>query len=375
MTQDDFFLAQREPDEIATDAEIDEALRAGALVVFNLSGGKDCGAVSAMTMLYLDRIGHPRERRIALHADLGRAEWQSTPAQVEAQAAALGLPLTVVRATSGDLIERFENRWTRGLELYADMRLYNLRGPWSSPSLKFCQSEKKIQVMGPHLARLYKGQTIINVVGIRREESTGRSKTPIAKADTRFAKPGNRAGTRMLLWHPGVDLLTEEVFEANRRHGIPLGESYSYGATRYSCAFCIMGSINDLEASTKAPGNHWVYRHLVGMEITSTFSFQAGRWLGDVASHLLSERQIELLAHAKKLAGERKDLEGSMPARHRYVDGWPLYVPTIEEAHQIAQVREQLLFRHGLPNRYDGAGAVRDRFQELIYMKNAKAAA
>lgn len=373
MTQPDFFQAERPLDSIARDPMIDAALRDGARVVFNLSGGKDCGAVSALTMLYLDSIGHPRDLRMAIHADLGRAEWQSTPAQVEAQAAALGIPLTVVRANAGDLVDRFENRWQLGLDAYADMLLYNLRGPWASPSLKFCQSEKKIQVMGPHLARRFKGETIINVVGIRREESTGRKNAPVAKADTRFAKEGNRAGTRMLLWHPGVEMLVDEVFDANRRHGIPLAESYGYGSTRHSCAFCIMGSENDLTASTKAPGNHPLYRHyVVELEIPSGFSFQAGRWLGDVAPELLSRAERADLAGAKALAAERRQLEASLPARHRYQDGWPLYLPTIVEADKIAEVRLRLLSLYGLPNHYPTGAAVQDRFAELLALKAAK---
>ena len=360
-----------EVDRIATSPMIELAVRNGAQVVFNLSGGKDCGAVSAMTNAYLDSIGHPRAKRIAIHADLGRAEWRSTPAQVQAQADALGLPLVVVSAKSGDLVSRFENRWERGLHDYVNLRLYNLRGPWSSPSLKFCQSEKKIQVMGPHLARTFRGQTIINVVGIRREESTGRKNTEVAKLDTRFAKAGNRAGTTMMLWHPGVDLLVDDVFAANVRHNVPLAEGYGLGSTRWSCAFCIMGSLNDLTVSASVPGNHWVYRHYVGMEAASTFSFQADRWLGDVAPHLLSEGLASDLARAKALAAERRSIEAQLPARHRFVKGWPLYVPTLEEAEAICTGRSTILRMHGCENIYPTARQVRDRFAELVAMSAA----
>lgn len=373
--QSDFFTPDRPLDGIATDPRIDAALRAGARVVYNFSGGKDCGAIAKLTDLYLDSIGHPRELRMGLHADLGRAEWRSTPAQVEAQAAAVGVPLTVVRAKAGDLFDRFENRWEFGKRDYADMLLYNMRGPWSSPSLKFCQSEKKIQVMGPYLARTFPGETIINVVGIRREESSGRRGTPVAKVDERFAKPGNRAGTTMLLWHPGVDLLVDDVFAANRRHGVPLAEGYALGATRWSCAFCIMGSDNDLTVSASVESNVDAFRFIVMLEIESSFSFQAGRWLGDVAPHLLSPSERAGLAGAKLVAARRRELEASMPARHRYVSGWPLHLPTIDEAEIIASVRRELLANFCLTNHYPTAAAVRDRFAELLELKAAKAAA
>lgn len=352
---------------IATDPLIDAAVKAGAIVVFNLSGGKDCGAAAALTSKHLDEIGHPHERRLAIHADLGRAEWAFTPAQVEAQAHALGVRLVVVRAGSGDLVDRFENRWQRGLDAYRELRLYNLRGPWSSPSLKFCQSEKKIQVMGPHLARTFAGQTIINVVGIRREESTARAKAEVAKLDIRFAKPGNRAGTTMMLWHPIVDVLEDEVFAINRQYGIPLAQSYELGSTRHSCALCVMGSLNDL--SVGAEGHPWLYQHYVSMEASSTFSFQHGRWLADIRPDLLSPGLVADIKVAKERAAMRRALELGMPERHRYVNGWPLFVPTRDEAEQIVAARRVIHSHHGFHDEYGSAGRVVERFEELLAMK------
>lgn len=354
---------------IASTPLIDQAIAEGAQVALNLSGGKDCGAVSALTMRRLDELGHPRERRFAIHAYLGRAEWKSSPAQVEAQAAALGLKLVVVSNRSGDLVSRFEGRWELGLADYVDLRLYNLRGPWASPSLKFCQSEQKIQVMGPHLARAFRGQTIINVVGIRREESNARRSAEVEKIQTRYAAIGNKFGTRMITWQPGVDLLEAEVYEINRRYGIPLAESYGLGGSRHSCAFCIMASLNDLVVGASAEGNHWLYRHYVSMEAASTFSFQPNRWLGDVAPHLLDTSLRARLDRAKALAAERRAIESAMPARHRYVKGWPLYLPTIDEAETVARTRRQILAHHNAASPYVTASAVRDRFAELLAMK------
>ncbi|MEL7753342.1 phosphoadenosine phosphosulfate reductase family protein [Citromicrobium bathyomarinum] len=355
---------------IASDPAIDEEIAAGAWVIFNLSGGKDCGAVSSRTMRYLDGLGHPRARRFAIHADLGRAEHTFNPSQVEAQARALGLRLDVVRAKSGDLVDRFENRWTRGLQAYVDLRLFNLRGPWSSPSLKFCQSEKKIQVMGPHLARELRGHTIINVVGIRREESPARAKTEVAKLDTRFAKPGNKHGTKMMLWHPGVELLEDEVFDINRRDAIPLSPIYGRGATRHSCALCTMGSLNDLAIGAEA--HPWLYRHYVSMEATTTFSFQSRRWLADIRPELLSAGLLADIDRAKALSTERREIEAALPARHRFVKGWPHDLPTLEEAEQIAAGRARILAHHGAENTYPTAQHIRDRFAELLAQKPSR---
>jgi 3'-phosphoadenosine 5'-phosphosulfate sulfotransferase (PAPS reductase)/FAD synthetase len=184
---------------LAITAEIAAALAAGAWVAFNLSGGKDSSASLFACLLQLDALGHPRDRRLAIHADLGRAEWDATPAMVERIAALAGLPLIVVSRQAGDLIARWEQRFANGKARYEALSTYNLIGPWSSASLRFCTSEHKAHVIGPELARRLAGATIINVIGIRRSESSSRAAAPISKTDERFAKPGNRAGTRMLV--------------------------------------------------------------------------------------------------------------------------------------------------------------------------------
>jgi len=207
---------------LAIDQSIMGAATEGSWVAFNISGGKDSTCAALCVSLELDRLGHPRERRIAIHADLGRAEWRSTPATVRAIADRLALPLIVVRRTAGDMVARWEQRFESGKRRYEALGTYNLIGPWSSSSLRFCTSEQKIQVIGPELVRRWRGSTIISVIGLRREESSARRKTPISQPDTRFAKPGNRAGTRMMTWYPLVDWTEDEVFAAHTQHDLPL---------------------------------------------------------------------------------------------------------------------------------------------------------
>ncbi|MFX9593167.1 hypothetical protein ABTO86_19345, partial [Acinetobacter baumannii] len=81
---------------VAIDDPIIDAIARGAWFAFNLSGGKDSTASAQAAIALLDHMGHPRARRIAIHADLGRAEWRSTPATVAVIAQRLGLPLVVV---------------------------------------------------------------------------------------------------------------------------------------------------------------------------------------------------------------------------------------------------------------------------------------
>lgn len=370
-------LANGEPplDEVATDPVIEAAIDAGGWFVFSLSGGKDSGALSLAAMAYLDRRGHPRDRRLAIHADLGRAEWRSTPEFVERTAARLGLELIVVRRGAGDLLARWQVRFVNAKVRYEQLSTYNLIGPWSQANKRFCTSELKAQVIGPALARRLRGQTIVQVIGIRRDESTGRKSTPISKAETRYAQPGNAAGTRMMLWHPGVHWSTEQVFDCHARHGLELHEAYTaYGLSRLSCAFCVLGSIRDLQAASKAAGNLDLYRELVAMEAASTFSFQPERWLADVAPALLSPGLRADVARGKRAADQRRQIEAGMPPDLRYVKGWPPRRPTLEEAAAIATARQPILQFHGLADNFPHAAAVRQRFDDLLEAK-ARAAA
>lgn len=352
--------------DIAITSEIVAAIRAGAWIVFNLSGGKDSSAALFAVNLQLDSLGHPRARRMAIHADLGRAEWDSTPDTVARIAASADVPLTVVRRAAGDLVDRWIQRFESGKRRYEALETYNLIGPWSSASLRFCQSEMKAAVIGPALARMLRGQQIISVLGLRRDESHNRAATPVAKADLRHAKAGNRHGTAITLWHPIAYWNSEDVFRAHGTLGITLHEAYSiWGATRLSCRYCIFASLHDLSASAAAPANTEAYRELVGIEARSTFPFQPTRWLADIAPHLLSGGLRADVERAKADQLERRHLEASMPAGLRYVKGWPPRMPTLAEAEDIAAARRPILARHRLANRYPTGSAVQARFAEL----------
>lgn len=357
----------------AIDPTIMAAIRSGAWFVFNLSGGKDSTASAHTAIALLNALGHPADRRLAIHADLGRAEWRSTPDIVAAIADRLGLPLLVVRRSAGDMVARWEQRFRAGKRRYEALETYNLIGPWSSASLRFCTSELKVQVIGPELARRFRGATIVSVIGLRREESTNRRATPISRLDERFAKAGNSAGTRMIAWHPAVDWSEADVFAAHARHGLPLHEAYRvHGATRLSCAFCVLASLHDLGASTCAPDNLDLYHHLVSMEAGSTFSFQPHRWLADVAPHLLRASLRFDIARAKGRMQDRRSLEAAMLPGLRFVKGWPPRMPTQAEAALIARCRAPILAHHGLADLYPDAGAVQSRFAELLSAKTAR---
>ena len=151
-------------------------------------------------------------RRIAVHADLGSAEWRETPATVEAIAASLGLPLFVVRQTRHDLVGRWHDRFDRGLARYAALETLCLIGPWSSAKLRFCTSEAKAAVITRFLKSQFAGQEVISVIGIRRAESPARRHR---------AGLGRRSATDVPCRHPWPDLAPARRLVGGRRLRAP----------------------------------------------------------------------------------------------------------------------------------------------------------
>jgi 3'-phosphoadenosine 5'-phosphosulfate sulfotransferase (PAPS reductase)/FAD synthetase len=355
----------------AIDPAVIQAITAGAVVAFSISGGKDSTAALQGATELLDQLGHPPERRIAIHADLGRAEWRSTPSTVEAVARRFNLKLIVVRHGKHDMVSRWEARFEEGKRRYINLEVFNLIGPWSSASLRFCTSELKQQVIARQLQKMFPGQQVISVVGIRREESTNRAQAPIYKPEPRWAR---NDGFSMLTWHPALDWKADEVFYRHHAFGLPLHEAYTaYGVSRLSCAFCVLASRGDLAASARAPGNLSLLHHLVDLEARSTFSFQPNRWLADAAPDLLPASILADLARRRPLADMRRALEASLPAGLRYAKGWPPRLPTAPEARAIASTRRQILAHHGEVDPFPTADAVIARFAELRRAQAAKA--
>lgn len=137
---------------------------------------------------------------------------------------------------------------------------------------------------------------------------------------------------------------------------------------------CIMSSLNDLRASARAAERHphhvEVYRLLVDLEIVSGFSFQSDLWLGDVAPHLLAEAQREGLVRAKALAARREQVEGRIPEHLLYVKGWPVAVPSLEEATLLGDVRAEVAALYGWTVPYVDGADVRGRYEELIALRD-----
>lgn len=192
---------------LSLDEETAQALANNAVVAIGTSGGKDSGAAAIQTMRFLDRIGHAGTR-LLIHADLGLIEHTDSLPHCEKLADFLQIPLIIVQRKKGGLIERWEERWASNWRRYCNLKCVTVISPSSSSIWKFCTSETKVQPITQELTRQFPKQQIINVVGIRREESAERAKRPISTSNPRLTRAN---GTNGRDWHPILNWTTKEV--------------------------------------------------------------------------------------------------------------------------------------------------------------------
>ena len=209
------------PADLHIPPECRDMIRRGALVSVSVSGGKDS---QAMTILLARTV--PRDQLVVVHAPLGEVEWPGTVEHIENTIPA-GVPLIFARVASGkSLLERVEER-----------------GMFPSPRMRFCTSDFKVSPIERELRRYLKahprfGGRIVSAIGIRRDESSARSKRiPWARSDR-----NSRAGREWFDWLPVFDLSTDDVFRIIRDVGQSPHWVYARGMSRCSCSFCIFAS-------------------------------------------------------------------------------------------------------------------------------------
>lgn len=229
--------------------------------------------------------------------------------------------------------------------------------------MRFCTSELKTAVITSALKKRYPALDIVNVTGVRRQESSARSKMPVSAPLAALTRRNYRGVT----WNAIIEWPVEDVFAEIANAGLALHEAYTkYGASRVSCAFCIMSSIDDLRAAAGCADNHDLYREMVALEAASTFAFQGQRWLADVSPGLLSPSLIADVERAKAAAIRRQAVEAEIPAHLLFTSGWPTVRPTLDEAGLLASVRSRVAALVGIEIDHSTADAVAQRYDSLL---------
>jgi 3'-phosphoadenosine 5'-phosphosulfate sulfotransferase (PAPS reductase)/FAD synthetase len=354
---------------ISINDQLLEMLNHGSPVAMGVSGGKDSSAVAARTATFLKEIGHSGPV-ILIHSDLGRVEWRQSLPTCQRLADKLNIELVVVRRKSGDMLDRWRQRWEGNVERYASLSCVRLILPWSTPSMRFCTSEMKQQVICGDLTRRFPGKAILSVSGIRREESSARASAGVLEYQPRLFR--KRLATVGYDWHPILDWKLRQVLSYLERERICLHEAYTvYKSSRVSCCFCILASRPDLLASSRCDDHHDVYRQLVELELQSSFSFQENNWLADIAPQLLSAELRQQIPLAKARAAAREQAEEEIPAHLLYSRGWPTAVPTDADARILAQVRIRVSRAVGISIAYTDPGEIMSRYRQLMDLKAA----
>jgi 3'-phosphoadenosine 5'-phosphosulfate sulfotransferase (PAPS reductase)/FAD synthetase len=356
---------------LMTTPTIDDLITKNAPVAVGISGGKDSNVAAFEVQRYLREVGH-QGPLILIHSHLGRIEHTDSLPACQRLADRLGLELVVVRRKKGDMVDRWSQRQADNLERYRNLKCVKLVLPWSTASMRFCTSELKTAIICRYLVELFKYQTILSVVGIRRQESSTRAKALVCEPQEKLdSKTYETTGYN---WHPILAWELSDVLVYHDAHGFSLHEAYTrFLMSRVSCSFCILSSIADLIASATDPRNHDVYRELVDLEIVSSFSFQSGRWLGDVAPHLLSSEQQRGLAEAKRRASAREQVESRIPSHLKFTRGWPTIMISKNEAKLLSEVRRavaDIMQIEGM--KYLDADAIIARYEELIAKRQRK---
>lgn len=224
--------------------QIQTLIERGALFVVNHSGGKDSQAM----YLALRNIV-PAEQLVIVHADLGvDVEWEGAVDHIRA-------------TTNGEPLRICSSRRTL-------IQMITERGMFPSPSQRQCTSDLK---RGP-IERTIRGicaerkaaghpawGLVVNCMGMRAAESSGRAKLKAFK----LSEGNSKAGREWYDWLPIHELSTEQVFERIAAAGQKPHWVYAAGMSRFSCRFCIMSNKADLTTAAKlAPRNYAQYVEL-----------------------------------------------------------------------------------------------------------------
>lgn len=190
-----------------------------AELVINFSGGKDS---SAMLAYLCER--YPQARKHVVMADTG---WEHPDAVDWSRSIVdrFNLPLNVVRNPNKTFL-------TMAMQ----------RGKFPGMQQRQCTSDLKRDPINTWIRRNIKAPVIVSAMGIRAEESVGRSRMPVLCRDARQTN-----GVRTLWkWNPILHWTEQQVRTYLAERHIPLHPVYQH-LRRFSCRVCIYMTNADLQ--------------------------------------------------------------------------------------------------------------------------------
>lgn len=244
------------------------------LAMVQISAGKDSQVALDQAVRAFEHAGVP-DRLIVVHADLGDAEWDDARTLAAEHARHYDHDLHIVGR------HRPDGEVETILERVAE------RGMWPGPHLaRWCTSDHKTAPTAKLMTALVKevrdsGKVtgrpvrILNIMGMRAEESPGRAKKLPYRHDER-ASNGRR---HVDVWLPVHTWTLDQVWNGIKAAGTRPHWAYSEGMSRLSCTFCPLASAEDLRCAYRLnPGKGDRY---LAVEERIGHRFQARRSLAD----------------------------------------------------------------------------------------------
>ncbi|MEO0560704.1 MAG: phosphoadenosine phosphosulfate reductase family protein [Chloroflexota bacterium] len=300
------------PPPIYITSEIDQHLYQADVITLSVSGGKDSQAMTLAMITYIhDMMQTGWNGDVYLwHADLGRMAWPQSIHHCQQLANHIERRL-VTYALKQDLLHTI------------DERIAKTKGHSAFPSAqaRYCTSKHKRDAYNLYIRHTYPTDTvIINVMGFRDAESMSRKNrqpltprtkcTAITKKRWVYDYLPIKHYSEADVWETigysldDINQIRQSYQDADpttRKNLLTkhpnIHPAYIAGSDRCSCSCCIMASPNDLRVGANL--NPTIYLNLVQREITTGYSYQPTRWLGDIAPHLLSEDMRQQLDAVK----------------------------------------------------------------------------
>lgn len=189
------------------------------LIVVNHSGGKDS---QAMYLSIKDIV--PKHRLVVIHAHLPEVEWEGIEEHI---LGTIEHEFFIVQANK-TFFEMVEHRKM-----------------FPSPSNRQCTSDLKRNPIQKKIIEICNNRgfdKVLNCMGLRAEESSGRAKKEVFRN-----VPSQSNGKRTWFeWLPIHKLTTKQVFTKISEEKQKPHWAYSKGMKRLSCCFCIMSCQEDI---------------------------------------------------------------------------------------------------------------------------------